>query len=863
VLREGATLFPTSRFPAPVWSLLWLVALSVARCSSPTDVLAQRQPVLRQVRVPHPYYWREMYIPQRTTGAGAATWAPDGRALIYAMDGSLWRQALGATEARQLTDGPGSDHQPDWSPDGRFVAYASYRDDAMQLRLLDLRDGTDHPLVTDGAVNLEPRWSPDGRRIAFVSTVHEGRFHVFVAPFNGRSLGPAERVTEDLDSGLPRYYYGRHDQYLSPVWSPDGSELLVVSNRARIWGSGGLWRVAARSGALMRPVRDEETTWRARPDWSRDGRRIVYASYLGRQWHQLFLLPAGGGDPVQLTYGDFDATDPRWSPDGRRIAYVSNEDGNTSLWTVAVPGGRRERVRVSRRAWLRAHGAARITLVDGRTGRPMPGRLVVRDAAGRSYAPTAAWIHADDGFDRRERTREVEYFHSSGRATVLAPAGVVTVEATRGLEYAVGRATARIVPGDTTDVRITLRRVATPSAQGWRSGDLHVHMNYGGHYRNTPERLAAQASAEGLDLVENLIVNKESRIPDVAYFRGGADAATRAHGVLIAHDQEFHTSLWGHLGLLGLTRHIILPDYAAYPGTAAASPWPLNADVIAQTRAQGAVAGYVHPFDAPPAPDDPARPLTNEFPIDVALGLVDYYEAVGFADDYLATLQVWYQALNCGFRIAAGAGTDAMANFASLRGPVGMNRVYVKVQGSLTHRSFLEGLRAGRTFATNGPLLGFAIDGREPGASLDFPAGARTVRARVSLRSIVPVDHLEIVSNGAVVSSIALPGDHTRADTTVILEVSRSAWFTLRARTEGPRAPILDGMVLATTSPVYVTLGGAPIRSTADAAFFLAWIDRVRAFVEANNDWNDDAERRAALGRIAAARSEFERRSRQ
>ena len=72
---------------------------------------------------------------------------------------------------------------------------------------------------------------------------------------------------------------------------------------------------------------------------------MVYSSYLGRQWNQLWLMTSDGGDPLQLTYGEFDATAPRWSPAGDRIAYVSNESGNTSLWVLDVPaerGGRCE-----------------------------------------------------------------------------------------------------------------------------------------------------------------------------------------------------------------------------------------------------------------------------------------------------------------------------------------------------------------------------------------------------------------------------------------------------------------------------------------------------------------------------------------
>ena len=130
----------------------------------------------------------------------------------------------------------------------------------------------------------------------------------------------------------------------------------------------------------------------------------------------------------------------------------------------------------------------------------------------------------------------------------------------------------------------------------------------------------------------------------------------------------------------------MLPGYAAYANTAAASLVPTNADVADEAHAEGGLAGYVHPFDSDPDPADTARALTAEFPVDVALGKVDYYEALGFVDDPMATAHVWYRILNCGFRLPAGAGTDAMANFASLRGPVGMNRVYVRSGAPLDYR---------------------------------------------------------------------------------------------------------------------------------------------------------------------------------
>ena len=117
-----------------------------------TALAEQREEVLRQVKVPHGYYWREMYVPQVTGGPTAAAWSPDGQELVYAMGGSLWRQRVGSDQARELTSGPGLDHQPDWSPDGRFVVFAS---DATNLlgNAVDQPNGTFQIFLRDRCVD--------------------------------------------------------------------------------------------------------------------------------------------------------------------------------------------------------------------------------------------------------------------------------------------------------------------------------------------------------------------------------------------------------------------------------------------------------------------------------------------------------------------------------------------------------------------------------------------------------------------------------------------------------------------------------------------------------------------------------------
>ena len=807
---------------------------------------AQREPVLNQIDLPHPYYYREMYLPQLTTGPSSAAWLPDSHSVVYSMAGSLWKQNLNSTIAEQLTSGPGYDYQPDCSSDGRWVVYSSYNKDAMELRALNLATKETRQLTSGGAVNVEPRFSPDGKRIVFVSTSYKGHFHIFLADFDNGELRNMHRLTGETRSNLPRYYYSEFDHEISPAWSPDGSELLFVSNRGHIYGTGGFWRMKAEPNAEAHEIHYEETTWKARPDFSPDGNRVVYASYLGQQWHQLWVMPSQGGNPFPLSYGDFDNINPRWSPDGKKIAFISNRGGNTSLWVQEIPGGAQTQVVLKQRHYLSPMVHILVTVLD-QAGKPTPARVSVTGHNGRAYAPDDAWMHADDSFVRSERPFEAHYFHTSGTAKVDVPPGNMTIEALKGFEYRAAAQTVHIAADESAKLTIRLQPFGLPQESGWHwvSGDVHVHMNYGGGYRNTPAHLVFQAAAENLSIVENLIVNKEQRIPDLAYFGTKADPASTT-GTLLLHGQEFHTSYWGHLGLLNLTQHFLIPGYAGYPGTAAASLYPTNADVADMAHEQQALVGYAHPFDTIPDPAKDAS-LTDELPVDVALGKVDYIEVVGFSD-HKSTADVWYRLLNLGFRLPAAAGTDAMANFASLRGPVGLNRVYVKVpSGPLNISSWLNSLKQGHTFATNGPLLGFTLGDKGPGDEVKVPAAGKGVKFRAWMRSIVPVDHLQIVCNGSVVRDLKLSGDRDTADVQDSLSISRSGWCLLRAWSEKPEYPILDLYPYATTSPIYVNVAGSTPRSSEDAAYFVAWIDRLIENTKSNRDWNTEAEKISVL----------------
>ncbi len=158
---------------------------------------------------------------------------------------------------------------------------------------------------------------------------------------------------------------------------------------------------------------------------------------------------------------------------------------------------------------------------------------------------------------------------------------------------------------------------------------------------------------------------------------------------------------------------------------------------------------------------------------------------------------------------------------------------------------------------TNGPLIDFALGGKSIGDELNLPEGRHELQFTAWLRSIVPVDHLEIVCNGQVVKSLPLSGSRHSADARGTLPIEKSGWCLLRAWSEKAQHPVLDSYPYATSSPIYVTVGGAPVRSPVDAAYFLAWIDRLKKATEAHQDWNTAAEKAEVLKLLAEAAKRF------
>ena len=755
-------------------------------------------------------YLESMYLPPVTTGPWSPSWSPDGRQIAFSMQGSLWRISAEGGEAIQLTSGPHYDGSPDWSPDGKRIAFTRDTGKVIDLWVVDAGGGEPRKLTQSVGFSVNPRWSPDGRTILFDSA--DGAEAIEL-----RALAVAD--------GSIRPIVADAFQNITGDWSPDGGRVVFVSNRPwgerRIQGTGGLWtlRLGESEPEILLP---EETVWHARPVWSPDGRKVAYGSYRSGRI-QLWVMSVPHGNPMQITRGEGEIFTPAWSPDGGKLAYISNAGERFSLWTVPAVGGTPDEVEVESRKHLHPTGRIEVTVRDAGTGEETEARVYLRAGDGKSYAPL-------DAFHRMVVVTDDHYFHTRGSFSVELPAGAATLEVMKGFEYRTRAQSLDVVAGETKSVELTLERFADLPARGWYSGDNHIHMNYGGIFQATPRSLLLEADGEDLHVVNDLVANQAgTRIHDLHYFEGKLSEHSKPNRLLY-FNEEYRPSFAGHMSILNL-KEFIYPQFDGFFGTAVSAHYPTNSKVLEEVHRQGAVAGYVHPFQVPGRdPEDDEYRGAREFPVSAALGEVDYFDVMCIWSDEYVSASVWYRVLNLGFRVPASAGTDAMTNY--WRAPaIGTTRVYVKSGSPLDYGNWIRGLTEGRSFVTNGPLLFLKVEGREPGDELRLPEGTTTVRVEAEASSILPMESLDILVNGKVVSATK-PDDPYRIELDTTVPLPASGWIA--ARVTGPEKVhwLMDSYVYAHTSPIYVVKGNEAPSSPEDARYFVRWIERVLQLLE-------------------------------
>jgi len=721
-------------------------------------------------------------IPAPTASPMSPSWSPDSRWIAFSMWGSIWRVPAAGGQAEELTHGPGYDYEPSYSPDGKRIVFS--RDIDGQIDLWEY-SGTETRLTNDMALDLLPSYRSTGEIIFYSSRA--GNFDIWQYP------------DKPLTEGRPRD--------IQPTASPSSPMIAFVSSRESPLGTGGLWTLNVETGKTNL-VYWEETVYRARPSFSPDGEELLFSSE-GDLWR----IPIKGRTPFRITSGPDEDIEGRWSPDGKQVVYVSN---GRELRIVSADGGEPSPVRIDDYRFNRPSGWLKVQL-DG------PARVAILASDGRAYTPLGAWHHVASG-------TETHYFHAGGNFEIQLPQGPARIRVNRGFDSEVVEQTVN-VPG-ALNVRLK-KKFELP---GWYSGDTHIHDRHTGIYPVTAKDLALAAAAENIN-VSNMLIHM-----DGTKFQGDpANLTGRIHPLstkdhILRYSEEYRSSL-AHMALLGI-RKMIYPVTSGTAGTSYALPWPPLFQVAERARENGAIVGLPHPYypGIASGSTDGVREGrgATEIPVDVALGAVDYYDIACIWSDDKTAAQLYYRLLNSGFRLPVAGGTDSFIDVPR-DPPQGTDRAFVRVEGALTFEKWQAGLKAGRSFATNGPLLTLQVNGREIGDELALAEPGK-VRVRAKVFSNSPIDALEIVINGKVVES----APSLRVDKEFMLD--RSSWIAARAI--GPAHPLVgDFYAFGHTSPIYVPIAGKPIDDPAEREFFVRYIRELKIYIE-GLPWTDPQKRR-------------------
>ncbi|MEP7306722.1 MAG: hypothetical protein ABJA98_14495 [Acidobacteriota bacterium] len=220
---------------------------------------------------------------------------------------------------KRVTTGRSLNIQPNWSPDGRSVAYTSYRRGLPNIFVSNIYQGTldEFPKAPNQKENFQPTWSPDGTRVAFWST-RDGNSELYIANRDGSNV---RRLTDN--PGIDE----------SPTWSPSGAQLAFVSDRT---GSPQLYTVGADGLGLRRLTTGD--AYAARPTWSPlPFNEIAYTARVG-PGYDIKVIDVGSGQVRTLTFGEGTNESPAWAPNGRHLAFTSTRLGKVQIFVMGRDG---------------------------------------------------------------------------------------------------------------------------------------------------------------------------------------------------------------------------------------------------------------------------------------------------------------------------------------------------------------------------------------------------------------------------------------------------------------------------------------------------------------------------------------------
>ncbi|HVU90175.1 MAG TPA: CehA/McbA family metallohydrolase [Pirellulales bacterium] len=480
-------------------------------------------------------------------------------------------------------------------------------------------------------------------------------------------------------------------------------------------------------------------------------------------------------------------------------------------------------------------GEFRITVVDAQTREPIACRMHLKNVKGvaQKVARMPFWN---------------DHFVFPGEVKLRLPRGNYTFELDHGPEYTDRKGYFTIEDNADDEQVIDLTRAVDMAAEGWWSGDLHIH--------RAEKDIRLLMEAEDLHVAplitwwneKNAWKGKPLPKEPVVRFDGN-----RIYDLLGGEDERGGGAL--------LFFNLAAPmDFSG-----AEREYPSSMKYLLAAREQGTAER--------PVWIDAEKPFWWDMPIWLASGKID---SIGLANNHMQrdgmltneawgkprdrgrfrdphgngewSEEIYYHVLNCGLRIPPSAGSASGV----IPNPVGYNRMYVWVdKDEFSYENWWEAFKAGRVIVTNGPLIRPFANNRLPGHVFKASAGEELqLEITLNLATRETISYMEIVKDGRVVQSVRLdemaPTGHLPP-----VKFTESGWVLVRAVTDNAKT-----YRFASTAPWYVEFGDKPRISKQSAQFFLDWTnERAEKLKLADVD-----QRREVLAFIDEARQYWEQR---
>ena len=452
-----------------------------------------------------------------------------------------------------------------------------------------------------------------------------------------------------------------------------------------------------------------------------------------------------------------------------------------------------------------------VKIMEGNTRELTPARVHLRDSKNNFHYPDGCIPYRRDS-----------HFTIDSKFEASLPPGNVSILVEKGKEYRSISGQLVMKKNEDQQVDCELYRWINMAERGWYSGDLHIHRPL--------DDMAHLIRAEDLNVAPDITVwNKQN---DWAYKEMPESKVvevdeTHAYGVMAQEDERGG----GAVMVMNPAFPIDLEPTSRW--------YPPNFSYCRVAHDYGFIV-------------DQEKPFWWEAPVNVALGGVDtigvinnHIQREGIMDDEAwgkprdvelypgyrgfvnNVLDLYYRYLNLGLKLPISAGSASGV----LKNPVGYNRLYVHLGHQFSYDRWLHGMKAGRAFATNGPMLFFSIDQSELGATLEVPAGQKFQgKASLEVMSQAALDRVEILYNGEVIEEFSAGG---KSEWTQELDISldESGWVAARAFEKNKKT-----VRFAHTNPIYIEIGSPMTPKKDDAIFYQKWCQELLAASLAEKD---------------------------